>query len=158
MEPAAFLKGRTRETAIRRDALGHWYDGPDPLTHPRLVESFDGWIRRAEDGRYCLSNDINWAYISLEGPPFFVRGVTLAPQGVQLRLSGGGTEWLDPQTLRQGPDGALYCSILAGELTARFDNSAAAGLESLLGEDEKGVYIALGGARVRPPVTDAPIR
>ena len=152
------LKGRTRETAIRRDAQGRWFNGPDPITHPNLVQSFDAWLTLAPDGRFCLSNDINWAYVSIEGPAHFVRGVRVLDGQVELQLSSGKRELLDPGSLRQGPDGALYCDVAGGTLTARFDNAASAGLSSLLGEDEQGVYIAMGETRVRPPVTDTPIR
>src|SRR5262245_29401723 len=111
MDPASFLTGRTRETSIRRDDQGRWWYENDLLEHPKLVRAFDRWIDRAEDGRYCLKNDINWAYFTLEGPPFFVRSVKLDAGAVQLELSDERTEKLDPTTLRQASDGALYCSV-----------------------------------------------
>lgn len=157
MDPNAFLKGRTRETTIVRDARGRWFFEGQPLTHPNLVKSFDSWVGRAEDGRYCLSNDINWAYITLEGPPHFVRAVEVTPAGVRLQLSNGKAETLRPASLRQDRDGALYCDVGAEPLTARFDSTAAVGLSDLLKEDERGVYIELDGQQYRPPVTDSPI-
>lgn len=170
MDPTMFLTGRTRETAIERDAKGQWFHEGAPLTHPNLVRSFNAWLSRAEDGRYCLSNDINWAYIALSGPPHFVRSVRIDGFGAEdsdapgkraqvwLTLSSGRSEWLRPETLRQGRDGALYCDVGPEPLTARLDNAAAAGLASLLGEDDQGVYIQVSGQRWYPPVTDNPIR
>ena len=36
MEPSQFLKGRTRETKIRRDAAGRWFNDGDPIDHPQF--------------------------------------------------------------------------------------------------------------------------
>lgn len=155
------LEGRTRETRIRRDARGRWFDGDDPITHPLLTQAFDAWIARAEDGRYCLSNDINWAYVAIEGAPVFVRAVALEEAGGPplLRLSDGREEPLDPASLREGEDDdALYCQVRAGTLAARFDAHAAVQLAPVIGEDERGTYLELGGARVRPPRVADPLR
>jgi hypothetical protein len=157
MDPSQFITGRSRETNLRRDALGRWFDGPDLLEHPKLVRAFDSWLDRAEDGRYCLRNDINWAYVTLEGPPLFVRAVVCEPHRLLLRLSDGREEVLRPETLRQGPEGALYCDARDGRLVARFDRHAMQQLESLLQEDEQGVYLLLGNERIRPQVVSDPL-
>lgn len=157
MDPAEFLQGRTRETAIRRDAAGRWWNGPDAVDHKGLERSFDGWVDRAEDGRFCLRNAINWAYVEIDGPAYFVRSTSLDAEGVTLFLSGGREERLDAATLRQDEEGALYCDVLEGRCPARFDNHAAAGLADRIDEDDAGVYLALGGARVRPPIVSQPL-
>ncbi len=158
MDPAKMLKGRTRETDARRDARGQWWKGDDPVDHPNLAASFDGWIERAEDGRLCLSNDINWAYVAIEGPPYFVRSVSVDQGEVTLRLSGGQRERLDPATLRVGPEGALWAQIKNGTLAARFDNHAAVGLEAFLGEGEDGEpQFDFGAGPVRPPSDASPL-
>ncbi len=157
MDPSAILEGRTRETKIRRDKAGRWYDGGVLLEHPNLCRSFDGWIDRAEDGRLCLTNDINWAYVDVEGPPYFVRGLEVADGEITLLLSGDRREPLDGATLRQGPDGALYCDVRAGRCAALFENHAAVQLAELLFEDAEGTYVELPTGRVRPPVVDDPL-
>ncbi|MET0387844.1 MAG: hypothetical protein ABW321_17865 [Polyangiales bacterium] len=158
MDPNQFLAGKTRETNIRRDAQGRWYEGADALEHPNLVRAFDHWLERAEDGRWCLKNDINWAYVSIEGPPLFVRTVQLQPGSPPLlTFSDGRTEPLEVASLRQGPDDALYCDARAGEYVARFDRHAQQLLEPLLREDEQGIYLALGNERIRPPVVADPL-
>ena len=103
-DPAQFLQGRTRETQIRRDARGRWFNGEDRIDHPNLMRSFDSWIDRAEDGRFCLSNSINWAYIDIEGPAYFVKDISATNDEITLHLSGGLEETLDPGSLRQGPE------------------------------------------------------
>jgi hypothetical protein len=168
-DPSGYLQGRSRETTIRRDAQGRWFHDGDPLEHPNLVRSFDRWIERAQDGRYCLKNDINWAYVTIEGPPMFVRAVRFDAHadgrdgggadadGVRLVLSNDREEGLVPDTLRQGEDGALYCDVAGGTMVARFDRHAQAQLARVLGEDAGGVYLGLAGARVRPPVVRDPL-
>jgi hypothetical protein len=158
MEPGDLLpQGRSRETRIRRDALGRWWNGDDPIDHPKLVRAFDAWIDVAEDGRYCLKNRVNWAYVAIEGPPLFVRHVELADDQVVVALSDSTAERLDPATLRQGEDGALHCSAREGKLAARFTPDAMQKLAPIVAEDDEGVYLAIEGQRVRPPVVPDPL-
>ncbi len=156
-DPAQFLEGRTRETSIRRDARGRWFNGTDPIAHPNLVRSFDGWVDRAEDGRFCLSNAINWAYVDIEGPPYFVKDVTVQDDVIMLHLSGDRTESLDPASLRQGPEGALWCVVREGRCPARFDNHAVSKMAGAVDEDDEGVFVHVGGSRIRPPVIVDPL-
>jgi len=157
MDPAQFLQGRSRETEIRRDARGRWFNGQDPIDHPNLARSFDGWVDRAEDGRFCLRNAINWAYVEIEGPAYFVKDVEPRAEGIGLVLSGGVREQLDPASLRQGPEGALWCAVREGRCPARFDNHAMGKLSDWIGEDEEGVYLRIGDETVRPPETRDPL-
>lgn len=157
MGPSEMIEGRSRETKIRRDAQGRWWNDDLPIEHVLLTQAFDAWIERAEDGRYRLKNDINWAYVTIEGAPVFVRSVALDDVGVTLRLSDGRVERLDASTLREGPDGALYCTVREGTLAARFDAHASMQLEPILLEDERGPFLALGGGRIRPPLAGDPI-
>jgi hypothetical protein len=157
MDPGSFLEGRTRETTIRRDAQGRWFQDGEALDHANLTRAFDRWVQRADDGRYCLKNDINWAYITLEGAPYFVRVVRVEAGQPQLLLSDDTWQPLDASTLRQAEDNSLYCDVHGG-LCARFDRLAMQQLEALLGEDEHGVYLALpDGRRVRPPLVADPL-
>ncbi|HJK96297.1 MAG TPA: DUF1285 domain-containing protein [Polyangiaceae bacterium LLY-WYZ-14_1] len=151
--------GASRETRIRRDARGRWFDGDEPIDHPGLARNFDRWVDRADDGRYCLRNEVNWAYVSIEGPPVFVRRVAVEPPFLRLFLSDDREERLDPDTLRQGPDGALYCDVRGGRLPARFDRGAMQALEDHLVETgDGGVALRLGDeltvtpAQVREPL------
>jgi len=157
IDPASVLQGRTRETKIRRDAEGRWFNDEVEVTHPLLKQAFDRWLGWAPDGsgRYCLSNDINWAYVAIEGAPRFVRRVAIG-EAVSLRLSDESEVTLEPATLRQGPDGALYCTV-PGELVARFDRHAMMQLAAITDEDAAGVYLTVGGRAVRPPVVSEPL-
>jgi len=119
-----------------------------------VARAFDAWIDRHEDGRYVLRNSVNWAYIELEGAPLFVRSVTITDAGILLLLSDGAEVSLDASTLRQDSGGNLYCDA---RLAARFTRKATLQLEPLVEEDDEGVYLAIAGERVRPPVVEDPL-
>ncbi len=157
MDPAQFLRGRTRETDIRRDARGRWFNGADPIEHPKLTQAFDAWVDRAEDGRFCLSNAINWAYVEIEGPAFFVKSVETAADRITLVLSGGLREPLDSSTLCEGPESALWCAVKEGRCPARFDNHAVSMLSDLVDRDDAGEFLLVGGEKVRPPACADPL-
>lgn len=156
MDSSTFPFGLSRETTIRRSADGKWSQDGEPIDNPKLARAFDRWITRAEDGRYCLKNDVNWAYFTLEGAPFFVRALRVSGEQVTLLLSNDEAVPLDVDSLREGPDGALYCDAYP-DLPARFDAHAAVQLEVLLDEDEQGPYLRQGAKRVRPPRVAEPL-
>jgi uncharacterized protein len=157
MVSPAILQGYSRETTIVRDAEGRWFHDGQALEHFNLERAFDRWVARADDGRYCLKNEINWAYITLHGAPFFVRSLSIEPtERVSLKLSDDRVVPLVASSLRADAQGALYCDVGQG-MVARFDRHAASQLEPLIGEDEQGIYVRLEGERVRPPVVDRPL-
>ncbi len=147
------IEGRSRETKIRRDARGRWWSDGVEITHPGLCRSFDAWIERADDGRYCLKNDVNWAYVAIEGPPLFVRDVVLtgidASPSVSLVLSDERVEPLAPETLREDEDGVLHADARRGTMPCAFEPRALVGLAPWLDEDERGSFLRLGARRVR---------
>jgi hypothetical protein len=156
MEPTSFPFGLSRETTIKRTRDGRWFHEGDPIDNPKLAHAFDTWVERAEDGRFCLKNDINWAYFELEGAPYFVRSVKLNGSRATLLLSNDREVPLEARSLREGPDGALYCNVGEG-LTAQFDRHAAMQLGELLEEDAQGPFFMLEGVQVRPPRVADPL-
>ena len=157
MTDPALPPGLSRETTIRRDAEGRWFHEGDPVTNPAVARAFDRWVARAEDGRLCLRNEVNWAYVEIEGAPLFVRRVRLRGESAELELSDERTEPLDPRTLRQGPDGRLYCTVRQGSLAALLTRRATFDLAERVGEDENGVFVDLAGDRIHPPVWADPV-
>lgn len=156
VDPRAFIdepsEGRSRETAIRRDAAGRWWNDDLAITHPNVTAAFDGWIRRAEDGRFCLANDINWAYVNIEGAPYTVRHIALG-EAIRVQLSGGLEEPLDASTLRVDASGHLYCDVLDGTLAAVFSGAAMNELADAF-EDDGRVLRLLGARWTLPTVAD----
>jgi hypothetical protein len=163
MDAEMLPPGLSRETTIRRTAEGKWFHDGQAIDNPKLARAFDRWVKRAEDGRYCLKNEINWAYFSLEGAPYFVRAARIEGGRAWLSLSNDEQVELDLHSLREGPDGALYCDAYPG-LAARFDAHATVQLGELLEEDEHGPFFRLVDARdptrqerVRPPRVADPV-
>lgn len=155
METPRVPPGFSLESGIRRDAEGRWFHDGAPVENEAVARAFDAWIdRNDEDGRYVLENSVNWAYIELEGAPFFVRSADPGPDGVTLLLSDGTEEQLDLETVRQDAAGNLYCTVKAGRLAARFTRKATLQLEPLVAEDEAGVLLRVGGKAVHPPVVE----
>lgn len=155
MIPLIPVEGRSRETKIRRDARGRWWNDDAEITHPSLCRAFDAWIERAEDGRYCLKNEINWAYVTIEGPPLFARRARVEAGALVLSLSDGRDEAVDLTTLREGSDGALACDVRAGTMPCALTSGAMMELAPHLDEDAAGPFVRVGALRVRPArVTD----
>jgi hypothetical protein len=148
--------GLSRETEIVRTADGHWFHEGAPIDNPKLARAFDRWITRAEDGRYCLKNDINWAYFKLEGAPYFVRAVRRTGPDATLVLSNDAEVPLVAHSVREGNDGALYCDAYPDE-PARFDSHAAVQLGELFEEDAQGPFLRVGEQRVHPPKVEDPL-
>jgi len=159
MDPAEMLaRGFTRETTIVRDGAGQWFQDGHPVEHAGVCASFDGWIDRAPDGRFCLINDINWAFVKIEGPPYFVRSAHIEGDIVSLHLSGGHIENLDATTLRADRQGALWCDVRGGRVPARFDNHAACQLEPLMvPHGEEDVALVIDERRYVPSLVDDPM-
>lgn len=152
------VEGRSRETKIRRDARGRWWNDGAEITHVSLCRAFDAWVRRADDGRYCLENDINWAYVAIEGPPLFARRIAVAGQGVlRAALSDGREEEIPLESLREAPDGVLYFDAREGTMPCGLTAAAMMDLADLLDEDERGAFLRVGGRRVRPARVSDPL-
>lgn len=153
-------RGLSRETDIVLDARGRFLVAGVPFEHEGLAETFAGWLDRAADGRYALRNDLHWVYLTVEGAPLHARRAEVAGDEVTLVLHAGERAPLRPETLRAGPDGALYADVRDGTWTARLSPEAALDLAPLLVEHEGGVALRLGGrahpiAQVDDPLAPA---
>ncbi|MFO0726960.1 MAG: DUF1285 domain-containing protein [Myxococcota bacterium] len=137
----------SRETKIRRDRFGVWFDGEEPIDQPAIARAFDRWLELADDGRFCLKNSVNWAYVQIEGAPVFVRQAHRRVEGFALDLSDGRQEDLDPATLAIDAEGAIHCRVRGGTLWARFDHPAALSLGEAVVEDEGALWLMLSGVR-----------
>ncbi len=152
MDEVSLPPGFSRETTIRRDAHGNWFHEGEPVTNPAVKKAFEGWIEIAEDGRFCLKNSVNWAYIELEGPAFFVRGLTKNEGSIYLELSGGSVEKLTAETIAQDSCGSLYCRVKDDRFWAQFESAPAMGLMEHIDEDEDGIYFEFSGQKYYPKI------
>jgi hypothetical protein len=133
-EPAPPPFQLTRETKIRIDREGRFWNEESPITHEALSRALASWVDiDPESGRYILKNSVNWAFVTVEDAPLVVRALLPGPQVV---LSDGASEPLDLASLRLDGDDVPYCDVRAGKLPARFSRNAA--------------YALLADARLEP--------
>jgi hypothetical protein len=140
--------GTSRESTIRLDADGRfWHDGA-LFEHPALERAFHQWIaRHPDDGRYILTNGYDWTYFQVDDAPYTVRSLSIASDGVAMRLSDDTDEELRPETLRTGANDALYAKVKGGAFEARFSRHAQTQLAPLLTENADGAVCLRIGAR-----------
>ncbi len=150
----AYLPSYSRETTLRRDASGRWFHDGERVRHRGVARAFDRWLARAPDGRFCLKNSVNWAYVGVEGPAYFVRSVALVGNELTLTLSDGAIETLVPETLQHSQASRYFCRVKDG-LEAAFDRHATFALSDFLVLEGESIWLALGDARY--PVAARPL-
>jgi hypothetical protein len=98
------------------NAQGKWSHGGKPL-HPRVEKLFRENVRVNEDGSYRIDLGRNQSDIEVADVAFFVTRLELVLdergdlQRVELTLSDGSCEALNPRTLMQSTDNVFYCAI-----------------------------------------------
>jgi hypothetical protein len=156
-------EGRSRESSIRLDREGRFFHDGQPVQHPGMARAFASWIaRHPDDGRFILQNGYDWTYFSVEDTPYFVDGVRSTDAGIELELSDGSVELLEPSALELDESGQLLARVKAGLFQARFKRAAQLGMGEFLALDEDGRWFlstARGPVRVlftryRPEATD----
>ena len=143
-EEELLARGFSRETQIRRDSKGRWFEDGVLVEHEGMKKAFDSWVARAPDGRFCLKNSIHWVYVEIEGPPVFVRSLRIGRDRVELRLSTGGEERLAIESMYLNSRGEMFCLVHDQTLEARFDSAPLANLSDLLEQTEDGFSLRLG--------------
>jgi hypothetical protein len=142
--------GRSRESRIVLDAEGRFSQDGAPFDHHKLAAAFHKWIaRHPDDGRYILTNGLDWSYFTVEDAPYFVRQLTEREGEITLMLSDGSEEVLHPAKTRVGKDGALYTQVKAGAFEAKFSRHAQTALAPYLVELEGQPALRLAGTLQR---------
>lgn len=159
--------GTSRESTIRLDADGQfWHDG-ERVEHEALARALLGWIaKHPDDGTAILTNGYDWCRFQLDDAPFQVAAATRVDGGdIELTLSDGSKELLDPQRMALGSNGAVYVWVKNGEWEARFSRHAQTGLEPLLVDVEgephllvRGKPFAFAARTAAPPFGSDPPR
>ena len=117
------------------DEEGHFLVHGEPVTHARTLEVLWGSLALRPDGTWQVSVGRESAEVSVAETPWAVRAVVPVGEGLDLLVSGGSREALDPGTLRVGRDGVLRCTLASGQ-AARFTRAAHIALGSRLEEDD----------------------
>ena len=120
---------RFRQLGLRLDREGRWWHEGQLVEHRGLARALTRWIDKLPDGRFVVRLDAErFAYVEVEDAPFIVTTVLLDREAdevhVGLQLSDGSSEELPYDTLRVGPDNALYCEVKGGRFSARFSRAA----------------------------------
>ena len=138
-EQAAWLE-KIRRSEISIDREGRFMHEGAEVTHEGLRRALFRWLDRLPppDGRYVLRLDERrFAYLEdVADTPLVARAARIDGGDVQLALSDGSEEPLDPTTLTVDDAGVLRAWVRGGRLEARLASSAAAVLGDLLSVSE----------------------
>jgi hypothetical protein len=116
---------RLRQTGVRLDSDGRWWNEGQEVTHDGLRAAFWRWLDRLPDGRFVLRLDERrYAYIQVDDAPFVARSARWEGDRAFLRLSDGGEEELAYDSLRVGEGGVPYVKVRGGRFDARLSTGA----------------------------------
>jgi len=131
------------------DREGRFLHRGEPITHARTLEVLWRSLTRAPDGRYLVRIGRESGYVALEDAPYAVRGLRDDGGVVELQLSDGTRDRLDPATLTVDAHGVLHCVVKGGH-RACFTRAGQIALGLALEEDPPGserYALTLGGSR-----------
>jgi uncharacterized protein len=152
MEPGPELIEKLRRSGIRVDREGELIHEGEPIRHEGLRRALFRWLDRLDDGRYILRLDERrFAYLDVADTPLVVRALRLDGDAVQLQLSDGADEALDPRTLTIDEQGILRCWVRGRRLEARLATSAATAVADRIIETAQGPALSSRGT-LRPLV------
>lgn len=148
-----------RDDIITIDAQGQWWYEGNRIVHPEVLALFRSSLRLGEDGGFMIDYRGKQAPVRVEKTPYFINEIK-AHAGedgnltrVELTLDDGSREDLDPASLGSDDDGVLRVAIKEGKFAARCLPAAHFRLAELLGEDEDGFFLELGGRCFRVPMS-----
>jgi hypothetical protein len=137
----------SQQLFFRVDYEGRWY-GPDGKeVNEASLYFLTNNIRTDEHG-YFVGMGFGPAKLVVEDVPFVIRKVERIegdPPRLELTLTDGVTEPLDPETLsiKKGDADLYYCRVKGGRIAARFSDEAARVLEKCLTREGDDVFLAL---------------
>jgi hypothetical protein len=141
---------------IRVNTRNEWLHGED-LINARVAHLFAKSVQVQDDGSYAVCVGRESQSILVDDTPFWVTTLSLEPgdggpiERVQLTLSDGQHEDLDPRTLMQSADNTLYCRIVRQgfEVPCRFSPQQYHAL-AMHAQGQPGRYVMLMDGRRYP--------
>lgn len=139
-----------RDAGLSVDDEGRFLHRGTAVTHPGLLAALWRGLAPGPDGGWLVRIGREAACVAVDGTPWTVRGVAVhgdPPAALDLLLTDGTVERLDPLTLQVGPAGLLRCRVKAGQ-PARFTRAGHLALGALLEEAPAGAggwQITVGG-------------
>jgi hypothetical protein len=119
--------------AINED--GEWLHEGLEITHPGIVASLQGSLRRDASGYFLQAGPIR-VPVEVADAPFVVVRVEARGDDLRVLLNDGSDEALDPATLRLSRAEVPYCRVKGGRFEARLSRAAAWELGKRLEYDE----------------------
>lgn len=128
-----------------------WHDG-FPTDAPSLYEAFYRTLELLDDGRLRARCQGETCWIVPLDTAFVVDSVDVEPESappgkadsIELLLTGGVREALDPTTLSVGADNVLYARVRKGDFPARFSRKAYYQIARHIVERDGGFALQLG--------------
>jgi hypothetical protein len=116
---------------IRIDQDGKWFYRDVEMIRKDIILYFSDHLRRDSVGNYYIETESEQCPIRVDDVPYVVRTISLASSGtngepivVQMDLSDGSSETLEPETLTIGNRNIIYCDVKKGRHEARFSRQA----------------------------------
>ena len=119
---------------INRD--GEWLHEGEEITHPGILASLRGNLRRDEAGYFVEAGPVRIP-VDVADAPFVATRIEPDGQTLRLTLNDGTEESLDPATLRFTSGEVPYCRVKGGRFEARLSRAAAYQLGQLVEYDER---------------------
>lgn len=124
-------KPQNESPEIRIDRDGVWYYRNMEMIRSDIVQYFYQHLRKDCQGQYRIELNHESCRIQVDDVPYMIRSVSSGLEGVNgqpgmmvISLSDGTCEKLDPETIRIGEKGVLYCRVKKNEHEARFSRQA----------------------------------
>lgn len=153
MPRAGFYAIESRRIRFGRD--GRWYSDDEPIANAKIAALFSRSIRRSPAGGYQLQMGDEKAAIEVDDTPYVVTGIEGdEADGFRVVLNDDTRAPLEAETLRAGPDNALYCRVKDTE-EARFLRPAYYALAPWIVADGDAFALRMRGRRfpIRPRST-----
>ncbi|MBN1472675.1 MAG: DUF1285 domain-containing protein [Syntrophaceae bacterium] len=122
----AFGKSSISDGDIKIDKEGVWFFRGAEMFRKDFVDLFYQHIKQDTDGRYFIQYGDETSYLDVEDKAFVVKSVHKTcskndgKECIELLLSDGTVEILEPDTLYIGCNNVLYCHVKERCFEARF--------------------------------------
>ncbi len=137
-------EGKYPPCLIQVDENGKLFHDGAPMIHPGILELIYESVY-FEDGIYFLKVGKQSCQLEVADTFHVVTRAEFADSGVELTISDGSTESLDPRSLWIGNGEVLYCMIKDGKFPARFLRQAYYQITERLVEHDGGFALDIGG-------------
>jgi hypothetical protein len=103
-------QGKYPPCRIQVDQEGELFHDGAPIIHPNVLQTIYSSVH-LDEGTYYLEVDGKRCQLEVADTFFVVKRAELAGEEIRLRLSGGDSEPLDPESIWVGERDILYCRV-----------------------------------------------